>query len=88
MRVSSIFYVRLYVIYVRQSYILGSKLKIWRNIRMENMKWKNHFVVIIGRTYDGRFPIIRLIEPIYNYGKIMYNIGTEIVVTDEELTAI
>ena len=55
---------------------------------MENMKWKNHFVVIIGRTYDGRFPIIRLIEPIYNYGKIMYNIGTEIVVTDEELTAI
>ena len=55
---------------------------------MENMKWKNYLVVIIGRTHDGRFPIIRLMEPIYHYGKILYNIGTEIVVTDQELTEI
>lgn len=52
---------------------------------MENMKWKNYRVVIIGRTYDGRFTTIRLSEPIYNYGKILYDVGTEIVVADEEL---
>lgn len=49
------------------------------------MKWKNFFVEIVGRTDDGRFPIIKLLEPIYYFNKIIYDIGTEIVVTDNEL---
>ena len=49
------------------------------------MKWKGIKVEIVGRTDDGRFLIIKLLEPMYKYDKIVYDIGTEIVVVDNEL---
>ena len=45
-------------------------------------------VEVIGKTEDDKFTIIKLLEPIYtsvNKKTIIYNIGTEITVTDNEL---
>lgn len=56
------------------------KMKYWKTNKMN--------VSLIGRTEDKRFPIIKLLEPIYKTAErkiIAYNIGTEIVVTDDEL---
>ena len=49
------------------------------------MKWKGIKVEIVGRTDDGRFLIIKLLDPMYKYDKIVDDIGTEIVVVDNEL---
>lgn len=56
------------------------EIKYWKTNKMN--------VAIIGRTEDKRFLVIKLLEPIYKTAErkiIAYNIGTEIVVTDDEL---
>lgn len=57
-------------------------------VNMEVKYWKKHNmnVELVGRTIDNKFPVIRLLQPIYKYKNIVaHPIGTEIVVTDSEL---
>lgn len=52
------------------------------------MKWNEIEIEVVGRTEDNKFPIIKLLEPMYatkEHIKRVYDIGTEIVITDEEL---
>lgn len=56
------------------------EIKFWETNKMD--------VEVIGKTEDGRFTIIKLLEPIYtNSDKktIAYKTGTEITVADKEL---
>lgn len=58
-------------------------IKYWKTNKMN--------VEVVGRTEDDTFVIIRLLEPIYtNHDKktIVYNVGTEITVTDKELVSL
>lgn len=52
------------------------------------MKWNGIKIEVTGRTEDSEYPIIKLLEPFYigkDHKKRVYDIGTEIVITDREL---